>query len=300
VPSRRGFQRLELALGLLGLTAGLLVLVLAVHAISVHGAEILRSPGHIGDHASDVESIVLLLVGAVDGFVIMRAARSLVRQLRRQRAFLCALPVRRTAELHGHAVRLFPGGPLDVFCAGLLRPAIYLSEETARTTAGGELRAILAHEAHHRARRDPLRLLLARTVSDAFRPLPPLASLADRHRALADLSADAAAVRALGSAQPLAAALVRFDATADRAGGGVAPERVDQLVRDTPPETVPSWLLAAAGVMLAGITAAAVSLALGWHPGSLPLAIELIAIVVAFLPASLAAERTAAYLSAAA
>ena len=291
MPSRRGFQRLELALGLLGLTAGALVLMLAIDALWIHGGHMLRAPGHIGDHATDPESIGLVLVGILDSFVIVRAATSLIRQLRRQRAFLRALPVRGAAELHGHAVRLFPGGPLDVFCAGLLRPAVYVSEQMLRETSACELRAILAHEAHHRRRRDPLRLLLARVVSDAFRPLPPLASLADRQRALSDLSADAAAVRELGSAQPLAAALVRFDADA-----GVAPERVDQLVREAAPETVPSWLLAAAAMMLAGIAAAAVSLTLGWHPASLPLLIELVLTVVAFMPACLAAQRAGAYL----
>ena len=289
--SRGGFQRLELALGLLGLTAAALVFVLALDTVWIHGAEIVQYPRHFSEHARDPESIGFVLVGGLAAFVFLRAASSLIRQLRRQRAFLRALPLRGATELHGYTVRVFPGGPLDVFCAGMLRPAVYVSERMLRETSSCELRAILLHEDHHRRRRDPLRLVLARVVSDAFRPLPPLASLADRQRALSDLSADAAAVRALGSAQPLAAALVRFDASA-----GVAPERVDQLVRDAPPETVPSWLLAAAATMLAGITAVAVSLPLGWQPPTLPMPIELILVGIAFLPACLAAERASAYL----
>jgi hypothetical protein len=292
VPSRGGFQRLEIALGLLGLTAAALVFVLAIDTVWIHGAEIVQYPRHFGEHATDPESIGFVLVGGIATFVILRAATSLIRQLRRQRAFLRALPLRGATVLHCYPVRLFPGGPLDVFCAGLLRPAVYVSEQMLRETSSCELRAILLHEDHHRRRRDPLRLLLARVVSDAFRPLPPLASLADRQRALSDLAADAAAVRALGSAQPLAAALVRFDADA----AGVAPERVDQLVRDAPPETVPSWLLAAAAMTLAAITAVAVSLPLGWHPPALPLHVELIVTGIAFVPACLAAGRASAYL----
>ena len=151
----------------------------------------------------------------------------------------------------------------------------------------------MAHESHHRRRHDPLRLLLARTVADAFRPLPPLAALAERHRALTELAADAAAVRALGDVRPLASALVRFDEMHARAGGGVAPERVDQLLRRTPPQSVSPWLLAAAGLALLGIAALALPmLALGWHPDpTVPIVLEGIAVATACVPSYLAARR---------
>jgi hypothetical protein len=159
--------------------------------------------------------------------------------------------------------------------------------------SGPELRAILAHEDHHRGRRDPLRMLLARVASDAFRPLPPLATLAERHASVADLAADAAAVRALGAVQPLAAALVRFDETAPSGYGGVAPERVDHLAREEPPESVSGWLLLMAGLALGSIAALTVPmLAFGWHPEPrLPVALELAAMALVFAPAWVAARR---------
>jgi len=169
--------------------------------------------------------------------------------------------------------------------AGLRRPAIYVSEGTLRTAGDAELRAILAHEEHHRARRDPLRLLLARVVADALHPLPPFAALAEREAALADLAADAATVDALGDRGPLAAAFLRF--------ATVAPERVDRLMRTGPAATMPLLLLAAACVALTGIAVGVVPMhAAGWHPdGPLWHVFEVVALVVLFVPACVAARR---------
>jgi hypothetical protein len=213
--------------------------------------------------------------------VIARASISLGRQLRAQRAFLQRLPVARETRVHGSAVRVIPGGGLQAFCAGLLRPAVYVSEG-ALAAGGPELRAILAHEEHHRVRRDPLRLLCARVVADALRPLPPFASLAEREAALADLAADAASVEALGDRAPLASAFARW--------GSVAPERVDRLVGATRTVTIPSALLVAAATTVAAIAVLAGTMLLAdWHP-------EEAVVLVASLPACLAARRAAASL----
>jgi hypothetical protein len=211
--------------------------------------------------------------------VIARAGASLARQLRAQRAFTTRLPVVREAVVHGHAVRVVPGRRLEAFCAGLLRPAVYVSEGTL-ATGDAEVRAILAHEEHHRGRRDPLRLLCARMVSDALGPLPPFAALAQRETALADLAADAATVAALGDRAPLASALVRFEA--------VAPERVDRLVGATRAVAIPSALLIAAAAIVAGIAGLVVTMLLAdWHPHET-------ALLAAALPACLAARRAGA------
>lgn len=268
-------RRLELALVALGCTAAALAFVIALDAVLYHGLGLVH------------ESVILTALGVADIVVVTRGGWSLRRQLRAHHALRRRMPVRRELTVAGHVVRVMPGGRLEAFCAGLLRPAIYVSEGTLRATGEAELRAILAHEAHHRARRDPLRLLLARTVADALRPLPPFATLADRYATLADLSADAAAVDALGGAAPLASALVRFDATA-----GVAPTRVDQLVRRRPPETVSSALLAAAGLTLAGVAGLVGPMLGGWHPDlTLPAPIEPAFLVIACVPACLAARR---------
>jgi hypothetical protein len=265
-------RRLEIALGALGFTAALLVFVTALDAVHYHG----RALGP------------QLAVAAIDAVVVLRAAASVARQLRGHGRFLRGLPVLEEAVVHGHRVRVVPGGPFQAFCAGLFHPAVYVSEGTLRAAGDAELRAVLAHEEHHRARRDPLRLLLARMVSDALRPLPPFASLARREAALADLAADAATVDRLGDRMPLASALARFDEVA-----GVAPERVDRLVATAPPATVSSALLAAAGVVLAGVAALTAPMLLsGWHPGlTLPGSYEPLALIAACAPACLAAHR---------
>jgi len=288
VTDDRDLRRTELALGVLGLTVALLAFIVAFDAIRYHGLELLSLDAH---------SVVLIALGVLDSFVIVRGAASLTRQLRAHRRFLRALPVRCVTLAGGHRVRVFAGRSLGAFCAGLLRPAVYVSEGTLGATGDAELHAILAHEQHHCARRDPLRLLLARVVADAIGPLPPFAALAEREAAVADLAADAAAVDALGDATPLAAALARFD----ERGVGVAPERVDRLVRATPGDAVPSALLVAAAVALAGIAAlVAPMLLLGWHPDlALPVLIEPPVLMTVCAPACYAAHRAGISLRAA-
>jgi Peptidase family M48 len=269
VTELRALHRVELALAALGLTVVLLAFVVALDTLHYHGLSFEPQ----------------LVFAVLDAVVIGRALASALRQVRAQRRFLRELVLLRTEVIDGHPVRVVPGRELAAFCAGLLRPEVYVSEGTLSAAGAAELRAIIAHEAHHRARRDPLRLLLARVVSDALRPLPPFAALAEREAALADLLADAAAVDALGDRTPLASAFVRFDS--------VAPERVDRLVRSGPALTIPSALLAAAGAALVGIAALVAPMLLaGWHPDlAIPPAVELAALLLVCAPACLAARR---------
>lgn len=299
MPSGPAFQRLELALGVLGLTAASLVSIVAMDAMLFHVAALWQSLSHFTVSDLQPEGMLLVGLGLVDALVIARAGLSLVCQIWSQRRFLRALPVCGELDVGGQAVRVVPGLALHAFCAGLVRPTVYVSEGVVREASPAELQAILAHEAHHRARRDPLRMLLARVISDAFRPLPPLASLADRQAGLADLAADAAAVQALGDRQPLAAALVRFDEFGAPTGHGVAPERVKQLLRQAPPESVSPWLLIAAALGLAGIAAVAVPmLVVGWHPSpTVPAALEVAGLLTACVPSYLAARRAERCLS---
>jgi len=266
VTSKSALQRLELAAGVLAVTAAAIALFITMDALRFHAATLWHGVNHPSAKHLHPHGLLLLTLGTVDFLLIARAARSLVRQVLAQRAFLRALPVRAELEVDGHVVKVLPGRSLRAFCAGLLRPAVYVSEGTLAAVSGAELRAILAHEQHHRARRDPLRMLLARMLSDAFRPVPPFSRLAERHCSLADLAADDAAVRAVGGAQPLASALVRFDDEAEPGDGGVAAERVDHLLGHGPPASVPAWLLAVAFVASAAIAALGPPMVLlGWH-----------------------------------
>ncbi|MDP9260088.1 MAG: M56 family metallopeptidase, partial [Actinomycetota bacterium] len=152
-------------------------------------------------------SLLGLALGSFAVAVLWLAARSAIRQLRASRRFV--------ARLHVHddgpaGSIVFDDAAPRAFCAGLLRPRVYVSSGALRSLDSEELGAVLAHEAHHARLRDPLRVLIARTLSDALFFLPAVRRLADRYGALAELAADEAAVRARGT-QPLASALLAFE-----------------------------------------------------------------------------------------
>src|SRR4051794_585817 len=193
---RLALRRAENALALLGPTPPLLGTMFVLDAVAYHGLELEPQ----------------LAFAALSAIVIARALVSLTRQLHAQRAFLRRLPAARTATIEGHGVHVIPGAGSYAFCVGLVRPAVYVSDGALRA-GDRELRAVLAHEEQHRARRDPLRQLLARTVGDALRPLPPFSGLAERQATLANLVADGGAVRVLGGRAALASAMMHFEAT---------------------------------------------------------------------------------------
>jgi len=62
-------------------------------------------------------------------------------------------------------LRCLAGTDRTAFCAGLLRPCVYVTTATAKLNTN-ELDAVLAHEAAHARRRDPLRRLLTRAAAD--------------------------------------------------------------------------------------------------------------------------------------
>jgi hypothetical protein len=267
VSDRRALRRAEIALALLGLTPLLLASVFVVDAIAYRGHE------------------PQLAFAALSAVVIARALVSLARQLRAQHAFLRRLPAARVATIADHRVHVIPGSAPHAFCVGLLRPAVYVSDGVLRA-GDAELLAVLAHEERHRARRDPLRGLLARMVGDGLRPLPPFTGLAERQAALADLAADDAAVGALGGRAALASAMLHFD-------GRVAPARVDWLLGTARAITIPTAVLALSCLcLLVPATAHAAMAFAGWHLGlTLPVLLESLALIAVSAPACLAARR---------
>ena len=159
-----------------------------------------------------------------------RAVGSLIGQLRTARRLN-----RRFGGLHevlidGLRVRVIDDARPQAFCAGLLRPRLYLSSGARAALTPAELRAVLAHERHHARQRDPLRLLAAQVAGDALFFLPAMRRARRRYADLAEMAADAAAVERAGSPGALAAAMLRFDQVAAPGSVGIAPERVDHLL----------------------------------------------------------------------
>jgi Zn-dependent protease with chaperone function len=249
-----GVRRLELALALLAGSTALIALIVAVDVLRFHLPALLAGshapPGH--------HDVALAALALVDALVLWRLGPSLRRQACAQRR-LRRLPVLERREVGGHAVSVVRDRRPLAFCAGLLRPALFVSDAALARLGESELRAVVEHEAHHARRRDPLRLVAAQTAADAFGFLPPLRGLARSSAALADLAADAAAVAAVGSRAPLAGALLALEEP--------APERVDHLL-GRPLAAVPPGVLAGAVLAAAALAAVAVChMVLPFHPG---------------------------------
>ena len=194
-----------------------------------------------------------LILGALAAAVLILTAVSARRQLRASRRFVRALPVRERRRLDGVAVTVVEDSKPRAFCAGLLRPRIYVSTATVAQLNDDELQAVLAHESHHARKRDPLRVFLGRMIGDSLFFVPAARRLGGRYAALAELAADRAAVRATGDPAPLASALLSFEA-ADPAVVGIAPERVDHLMGESARWELPAALL---GWGLAAVVAVA-------------------------------------------
>lgn len=203
-------------------------------------------------------ALLTLTVAALASASLVRGLRSAVRQVRASRRYLAALPIaREEVAVDGQPCSVIDSAAPQAFCAGYLRPRIYLSRGSLKRLAAGELEAVLAHERHHARRRDPLRLLLARALADALFFIPLLRRIGERYEALGELAADEAAVRRLERPGPLASALIKFgDAGPERAPVlAIAPERVDHLMGD--PEAarwqLPRLLTAGGALALLGL-----------------------------------------------
>ena len=226
-------RRAEFAVAAFGVTAFLLGLVFLLDTVRFH-RDVLVS--------GSVEGVLLVGLALLDVCLLVRGGVSLWRGLRLYRR---RIPVVGVRTVGGREVFVVPGTAPLAFCAGLVRPRVYLSEGCFDCLGVREVASVVAHEGHHADRRDPLRVLIARAIGDAY----SLRSLPRREQALGELAADAAAVRR-GGVAPLASALLAFEA------GGIAPERVDWLAGVRPAAQVPRAMVAGAAMVIATLVVA--------------------------------------------
>jgi len=163
---------------------------------------------------------------AVTALTVGGALRELLaaRRLRRALTALAPRPLGEVLVIDDERPR--------AFCAGWLRPRVYVSTGAIAQLDEAALGAVLAHERHHARRRDPLRFAAGRVMAQALFFLPGLAELAGRQEALAELSSDESAINAApGNRSALARAMLHFsEASRPDDPAGVAPERVDHLL----------------------------------------------------------------------
>jgi hypothetical protein len=256
--SHRHAFALALALGIGGLllaTAAVTTAIVSVHHGSARSRPILVAGLHFTYPNLNFAAALLLAVAAAGAAAIVLGVRASWRQFRSYRSLVdqigAAEPLDKDPRVNVIA------DPLpQAFCAGYLRPRIYVSRRTVELLTEAELDAVLAHEHHHRRVRDPLRLAYARILSEALFFVPVLRSLSERYAEVAELSADNAAVRAnAGEAAPLASALLAFDESGPPGAAGISSERVDSLLGEPIHWRLPPWLLAASLGLLLGMSA---------------------------------------------
>jgi hypothetical protein len=250
--------RLQLALGAAGLAASALVLASAVSTVHVEpaAAHRLEVAGLSFTYpAINVAAVLLLALAALGAAVLAVTARAAWRQLRAHRRLVRTLPV--VGPLRGHpTVMVIDAATPLAFCAGWLRPRVYVSTEVLARLSESELRAVLAHEQHHEALRDPLRLAVSRILCQALFFLPVLRLLHDRYADVAELTADAAALEANdGATGPLAAAMLAVGTTGSGEVSGISPARVDSLLGRPRAWQLPRLLLVTAFMTLAALIA---------------------------------------------
>jgi hypothetical protein len=273
VPKARGVLLLQLGVGAIAAAAVVLALIVGVRQLSwdVPSAEALVAACR--SLLPDLDPRELLTVGVfgLSFTVLVLTVRAALRRMLGSRRLLRTLTVVETRTIAGTSVVVFEHRSALAFCAGLLRPRVYLSTATLRTLTSDELEAVVAHERHHARQRDPLRVFVAGVLSDGLFFVPALRKLGDRYAALAELAADRAAVqRHGGDPGPLASALLAFE-EADPAVVGIAPERVDGLLGEPVRWNLPVALLAWAVTLVAGITALALRVDAVGEPVSLAL-----------------------------
>src|SRR6185312_12102997 len=138
---------------------------------------------------------ILLGLGLVGGSALACVLRALLRQRRAYRRFVADLEIVGPLD-ERPGVHVIADPRPQAFCAGYLRPAVYVSQAAVRLLPPEQLEAVLAHEHHHRRMRDPLRFASGRILSQGLFFVPALRALFGRDADLAELRADAAAVRA--------------------------------------------------------------------------------------------------------
>ena len=231
-----------------------LAAALSVHQASSGVPHLALAGAHFTYPSVNGAAVLLWIFAFLGGAVLNAVFKGTWRQRRAYRAFTAHVgpiePLRRVPE-----VNVINDSRPQAFCAGYLRPAVYVSRRTVDLLTDDELDAVLAHEQHHRRLRDPLRIAAGRITGEALFFIPVLKALVAREVDVAELRADRAAVGASGGGEAaLASALLAFDESGPVGSTGISPERVDALLGQPSRWRLPVNRVAASVVILAAGT----------------------------------------------
>jgi len=166
-------------------------------------------------HASAIATASLAGLAFLAGMRLISRERATVAELRgaTMTARLHSVPARLVAV----GIHLGVNGRVDVvdaprpfaFVYGWIWPRICISTGLLDRLTDRELEAVLHHEGWHAARRDPLRLLIVRSIGATFAFVPPISRLVRLYLLTTEVAADRHAVAMMGHSQWLASALVK-------------------------------------------------------------------------------------------
>jgi hypothetical protein len=224
--------------------------------------------------AANAGAIAVTALAALGLSMALAAAFGVARELLADRRFRQALAARSPLPLQ-EAWVIKDEDP-QAFCAGFWRPRVFVSTGALELLDGRALASVLAHERHHARRRDPLRLACGRVLAAALFFIPAYRHLVQRQHALAEISADEAAVlSADGDRSALASAMLSSSEASGVDGAGLDPERVDHLHGEHPQWRFPVVLclsIVAALALFVGVACSQPTWQLGqrrWHRHSL-------------------------------
>ena len=275
VSSARRYYRFSLAVGAVGAVTLLLTLAAVMRAV----AFTLPPAGEFADACQRFMAVVtwpailVISLASLGAACCVRGLRAVRGHQRSQRALLRRLEVIDEVRALAVTAHIFVGERPQAFCVGLLRPRIFLSSGAIAILDKRELAAVLAHEAHHASRRDPLRVLVARVLADALFFLPIMRHASVRYEAMAEMAADEAAVLRCGDGCALASAMLTFDERAPAGTVGIAAERVDHLLGQSPRWQLSLSLLAAAVATIAAVATLGAATAAATPHGGLSVAV---------------------------
>lgn len=175
--------------------------------------------------------LLFAAVGLAAMLVLVRLARSLWRLLGSTRRVRGLQRVSELTTIEGYRCLVFEVDQPVAFCAGLIRPEIFVSRGAQRDMSPEVLSVVLAHEEQHRKSRDPLRKAATKTLAESFFFLPVIGQVGQKYLALTEIRADraAAAVAPRGSGD-VAEALLAFPAGEETTSSSTtSAHRIDDL-----------------------------------------------------------------------
>ena len=206
---------------------------------------------HFGEALPPLGTITVVLLGGA----LLATGRRIDRLVRRTARLTAARPpapippgVAAAAQRLGigATIRCYASTVPDVYTAGFLSPRIWASSSLIELLEPAELEAVLLHERAHLRRRDPLRVLIVRSLEALLAPVPVVGTLAKRFELAKELDADREALLVQRTPHALAGALAALGDLGDlgeRGRDGIAigawslsSARIDQLC-GTQPDT---------------------------------------------------------------